>query len=238
VWLGAAAALIALLSPGWWRLGAVIPVMAFWAFLALLRPRGAHADRAGLSATSPSDRPAESMMLDDDRAPWAEELERRAVAGDLDPLLWATDFDRCSVPGCVDCPPATNLPSWADPEADRVTLYGGASGSMGADYGPGPFCAAPTVPAGPGDWSSSYGPAVGPAAGMVPGEIPGPLQEEAHETPAAGIEPTPGDLALAREALAFERAQTADAWEFISDGWTAVDKLITSLRADLRTVIA
>ena len=70
-----------------------------------------------------------------------------------DGVLWDLDLEREGIA----------LPEWAEPGADRVTLYGGASGSLGSDYGP---------PRGRGGWPDGDAGQGGP--GSEPSGAPGP----------------------------------------------------------------
>lgn len=112
--------------PAWVYVLAVCAV-AWCAFVGVFHPfrKGTHAAPRGLPvAVDVYDRTLPVVEVEG-KPPWLDELY-----DDYHPPPSALTDERDYLAAA---------PAWAAPEADRVTLYGGASGSMGSDYGPGEF---------------------------------------------------------------------------------------------------
>jgi hypothetical protein len=210
VYCTAIACLIALLSPGAWRWGAVVPLLAIAGFWRLLEPHtGTHA--GGPAFASPDAGPPMGPMIPDEEHAWRQ----RYQVPPLNEGGWNSG-------ACADGPreerwPAHDDPYWpldpgtgGDPPGRVPPLLDVSSQPPVPAEGSGP--PAPDTPGGlePEDWTPAelralHDAAHGarrprgsapsttpptaldepPGAGMVAGEIPA-QSHETHETPAPG----------------------------------------------------
>jgi|SRR5215472_1791656 len=199
VWCASIAALIVLVCPGLWRLLAVVPVLAVCAAAAVLKPpRGSHADVAGLGVSSPGPSPADtSPYFADGLAAW-EAAGRPHVA----PLL-------CEVGGAVSG-------AMCD-DRDKAELWPGHNDDDRYGLPELPAAGAQRAPVPPAAGSSP--PGLGVQGVFLPAPVPAP--SPGGPTRLAS-EDTAFRAGLAAEVLAYERALTAGAHEFIDRGWSAV----------------
>lgn len=115
-----------------------------------------------------------------------------------DPTLWQSDLERDGRP----------LPAWADPGADRVSLFGLNSGSAGSDYGGG------VSPRGrwPGPAGNGTGDPGRGAPGSEPSGAPGPAP---LDLPPGWSQPQlPFDDPDGRDARKFD-----DTWDRLVNAW-------------------
>jgi hypothetical protein len=229
LWCVSIAALIATLTPGWDRAWAVVPLLAIYGFWALLAPHsGSHTDRAGLSLASPAPSPAGSMILEDDREAWDARIQANLFPGP--PRDGTVVFDA----GAWEAGPMLDEP-WAPYEA---------KGYKNPTAGSSPPAPAVADSAGPGLVSSSPGPAEPFRASEGPPPYHWvPIRQASEYTEiridlfaarlAARYDDTEFRAGMAADVLAYERDQTAGAWEYLARLADWADSYLREVRTAL-----